>query len=88
MLIEIKNEEDLQKLEDAIRDAVGAQRMDVSVLRSRPYIELRQNLMRLLDQSEPKSPIDATYFANETTVLRIVTTRPLLVWCGHKDADI
>lgn len=88
MLIEIKTEEDLQKLEDAIRDAVGAQRMDVSVLRSRPYIELRQNLIKLLDQSELKSPIDTTYFANEATVLRIVTTRPLLVWCGHKDANI
>jgi len=82
MLVEIHGSEDLHKLEHAICLALGAQRLDVSVLRSRPYIELRQSILR------NQVPVPATtYFPNENLVIRVLQKYPLLLWCGHRDPD-
>jgi hypothetical protein len=85
MLVEIRSEEDLPNLEHAIMAMLGAQRLDVSVLRSRPYIELRQTILRKLNGESNLLTHTNTYFSNEDLVLRILTNSPILVWCDKKD---
>lgn len=85
MLVEIHGEEDLPNLESAIVSMLGAQRLDVSVFRSRPYIELRQHIMRKLHGKEEPLAHYSTYFSNEDLVLRIISHSPILVWCDKKD---
>jgi hypothetical protein len=85
MLVEIRSEEDLPSLENAIVAMLGAQRLDVSVLRSKPYIELRQHIMKRLNGETHSMCYNSTYFANEDLVLRILSHSPILVWCDKKD---
>lgn len=86
MLVEIKKQSDIDDLEHAIRATLGAQRLDVSVLRSKPYIDLRQKLLRHLDGTEAVAM--SAYFSGENLVLRVLSTEPLLVWCGCKEAEV
>jgi hypothetical protein len=86
MLVEIQEEGDLQKLETAILEMLGAERLDVSVLRSKPYIDLRQNVLKILQGKDEKISLFSTYFNMEDLVLRVVSSSPILVWCDKKEA--
>ena len=48
MIVHLSTEVDLTELENKVREALGAQRFDVSVLRSKPYIDMRRTLLCLL----------------------------------------
>ena len=88
MILEIKSTSDLSTLEDALRDVVGAERFDVSLLRSRPYIQFRQVILRCLASDNPSLP-EAVYFSNENVVLRIIYGGPCpTVWCGTKEISV
>lgn len=86
MIIELRQHEDLLKIEEAMREMLGARRLDFSVLYSRNYIEFRQMLMKHVADNQPVQLLRAT-FSNETLMLRVIQTEPVLVWIGHKDAE-
>ena len=87
MIVQISTEADLSALEECVRSALGAQRLDVSILRSKPYIDLRRAL--LLGLGGGAQPLSGgTYFHMEDLVLRVLQWDPPLVWVGHRDAEI
>lgn len=88
MIIEIHTTQDLTKLEEAVAAHVGAQRLDVSILRSRPYITFRQNIVKSLECPDTPAPQGNVYFSGEQLLLRQLCSRPITVWCGVKDAEI
>jgi len=71
-----------------VREALGAQRFDVSVLRSKPYIDMRRTLLCLLGGGHVSNLPGGFYFHKEDLVLRILQREPLLVWVGFRDAEI
>jgi hypothetical protein len=85
MLVDIQSEEDLARLESAILSMLGAQRLDVSVLKSKPYIDLRQTILRNLQGKPHARNQSCTYFSMEDLVLRIVSSNPIIVWCDKRD---
>ena len=88
MILEIRSTEDLSLLEEAVMATVGAQRLDVGLFHSRPYITFRRNIMRHL-QDPTVPPLEGgVYFSAEQVVLRWLSTSPPTVWCGIKDAPI
>jgi hypothetical protein len=87
MIVQINSENDLGQLEECVRSALGAQRLDVSIMRSKPYIDLRRALLLGLGGGAP-SLSGGTYFHMEDVVLRVLQWAPLLVWVGHRDAEI
>lgn len=54
--------------------------MDVSVLKSMPYIKFRLQCLK-------KKPIqnDSIYFANENVWIKVLTIDPIVVYCGLKE---
>ncbi len=88
MIVELNSEEDLPALESSIREALGAQRFDVSVMRSKPYIDMRRALLCLLAGGHVTNLPGGCYFHNEDLVLRILQRQPLLVWVGFRDGEI
>lgn len=88
MFVEIHGPDDLTGLEDAIRKAIGAERIDVSIFRSRPYVDLRQRILKGFESEQNTLLYETVYFASEMLVLRVVGVQPLLVWCGYKDVAI
>jgi hypothetical protein len=88
MLVQVACEDDLPKVEEGVRLALGAQRFDVSVLRSKPYIDLRRALLCVLGGGDCQGLPGAFYFHKEDLVLRIVQKQPLLVWVGFREMEI
>jgi len=87
MIIELRDETDLPKMEMAMREMLGARRMDVSVLLSRNYIDFRQALLKHM-HGDQMATMKRASFSNETLMLRIIHLDPLTVWIGHKDAEL
>jgi hypothetical protein len=88
MIVSVSTEGDLEALENKVREALGAQRFDVSVLRSKPYIDMRRTLLCLLGGGHVTNLPGGFYFHKEDLVLRILQREPLLVWVGFRDGDI
>lgn len=80
MFLVIRDEGDLDKLESLIRETLRSKRMDVSLLKSMAYIELRQNIIK--NKLERRKTI---HFSNENVYIEILSVNPLTVYCGHKD---
>lgn len=76
----LQDENDLEKLESAIRENLRSKRLDVSLLKSMAYIQFRQNVLK----KQTKFP-KTIYFSNEKFFIKIVNLNPLQVYCGHKD---
>jgi hypothetical protein len=83
MLVEIRCEEDLGTLESAILSLIGAQRLDASVLRSKPYIDMRQKILRDLHTGGRSCSLQSACM--DELVLRVVSSSPILVWCDKRD---
>ena len=88
MLVQVACEDDLPKVDEGVRLALGAQRFDVSVLRSKPYIDMRRALLCLLAGGHVTNLPGGCYFHKEDLVLRILQRQPLLVWVGFRDGEI
>ena len=88
MLVDITSALDLDRLEDCIRQHLGAQRLDVSVLRSKPYLDLRTSILKHIDggQDMPGAP---TVFAQNNLIVRLVCRGPpLTMWVGACDVNV
>ena len=88
MLVEVACEDDLLKVEEALRLALGAQRFDVSVLHSKPFIDMRRELLCMLGGDQVQGLPGSYYFHKEDLVLRIVQKNPVLVWVGFREMEI
>jgi hypothetical protein len=86
MLIDIHSEQDITKIEHFILKRLNSRRVDASIFKSKSYIDLRTTIINILDTNlgDNKYPRHF-YFHNENLFLSILSSKPIIVWCGEKE---
>jgi hypothetical protein len=90
MIFEIQNEANIIDLELFCLSFVGSERLDSNILRSCSFVELKNCLLRLLQNNMPLSfnVPRAFYFDNQTLIVTIILLKPILVHVDAKHVEI
>ena len=87
MIFQIKSENDLRQVELQLLCLLRSSRLDASLFKSKSYIDMKKQIFHLLESDIEcdKSLPNQFYFHNENIVISILSTKPILVWCGEKE---
>lgn len=90
-MLELKNPEDLAYLEERFAYLIKAERSDLAILRSRPYVQFRNSVITHLQLpgSSTLDPACVIKFRSAGVELRVVSiVDGVTVWTGILDQEI